>query len=66
MNTLTLSIKANIPNEEKVLELASQLETEMYRMPLNTKTAFEYADELRRRVCELIEIEVSHPALNRK
>lgn len=66
MAKLTVSIKASIPNEEKVFELASQLESEMHGTPLNAKTALEFVDELKRRVLELVQIEVSHPALNGK
>lgn len=63
MAKLTLDIKTKIPTEEEILELAIQLESEMYRTPLNTETAYEFRDELRRRVTELFEIEVSHPVL---
>lgn len=63
MANLTLDIKTKIPTEEEILELAIQLESEMYRTKLNTETAYEFRDELRRRVTELFEIEVSHPVL---
>ena len=66
MAKLTVSIKTSIPDEEKVLELASQLEREMYGTPLNAKTALEFVDELKRRVFELVQIEVSHPVTNGK
>ncbi len=66
MNALTLSIRTSIPNEQKVLELASQLESEMLGVPLNAETASQFVDELRRRVLQLVVIEISHPALNGK
>ncbi|KLP86831.1 MULTISPECIES: hypothetical protein [Enterobacter cloacae complex] len=66
MAKLTLEINTIIPSEEKIREIASQLEDEMHGRPLNAETAFEFTDELKRRVFDLIEIRVAHPAINGK
>ncbi|MGR6939463.1 hypothetical protein ACU631_12540 [Klebsiella aerogenes] len=56
---LSVPLKAKMPTPNEVFSIVKQVEGEMDGKPLNAETAFSFVEEVKKRVADLIIIEVA-------
>lgn len=61
MTTLPLirRVKFTIPTEDQVMKIALDVEREMLGMTLNTENAFTFTEEVKRRVGDMLVVEIT-------
>lgn len=59
LSTLVCKVRLTIPTEDQVMKIALDVESEMLGMTLNTENAFTFTEEVKRRVGEMLVVEIT-------
>ncbi|NWC65935.1 hypothetical protein [Cedecea sp. P7760] len=60
---LSVALKAKLPMGCDVFEIVGLVEAEMHGQPLNAKTVYAFTEEVRKRIADLIVVEIDEPRI---